>query len=97
MLVRIFFRSSEFSTAVEILKTMAGLNETDGRFILFSSFYDAPIWIAGVILLFLPNSNEMTDRFKTNVRFATMIVLMIMLNMTFLNSVAKQDFLYFDF
>jgi D-alanyl-lipoteichoic acid acyltransferase DltB (MBOAT superfamily) len=97
MLVRIFFRAGDFHTAVEILQTMFGLNKPEGRFSLISSFYDAPIWLAGMFLLFMPNSNEMTARFKLNIRYASAVSLMVIVNMIFLNSVAKQDFLYFDF
>ncbi|HEY8934062.1 MAG TPA: MBOAT family O-acyltransferase [Cyclobacteriaceae bacterium] len=97
MIVRIFFRANEFTTAVEVLKTMFGFKSPSGSFPLVSTYFDAPIWLAGIILLFLPNSGELTEKFKTNYRFATVIILLILVNMVFMNSVAKQDFLYFDF
>jgi D-alanyl-lipoteichoic acid acyltransferase DltB (MBOAT superfamily) len=97
MFVRVFFRASEFSIAVDILGTMFGLNEPQGKFTLLSSFFDAPIWLAGILLLFMPNSTELAERFRLNIRYASAVCFMIVVNMVFLNSVAKQDFLYFDF
>jgi hypothetical protein len=76
---------------------MFGFSHSEGKFNLFTSFYDAPLWLAGIILLFVPNSNEIAERFRPNLRFAAMLIAMVLLNLTFLNSVARQDFLYFDF
>lgn len=97
MFVRVFFRSENFSIASQILATMFGAGSSDVEFTLITSMYNAPIWIAGVILLFMPNSTEIGERFKHNSRFALMLVAMTMLNFTFMNSTIKQDFLYFDF
>jgi alginate O-acetyltransferase complex protein AlgI len=97
MFVRVFFRSENFSVASQILATMFGAGSGGAEFTLIASMYNAPIWIAGVILLFMPNSTEFGERFKHNSRFALMLVAMTMLNFTFMNSTIKQDFLYFDF
>lgn len=97
MLVRVFFRADSFSVAFEVLRTMLGLRQPDGNFVLIGSIYDAPYWIAGVILLFMPNSTQIAEKFNTNMRFALMTIALVLLNLTFMNSAVKQDFLYFDF
>lgn len=97
LLMRVFFRSENLQMAITTLQTMFGFRETDKHFNLIVSFYDAPIWLAGVVMLFLPNSTEVTDSFKTNSRNMIFMVLLIVINLIFLNSAGKQDFLYFDF
>jgi alginate O-acetyltransferase complex protein AlgI len=98
LLVRIFFRADNYSIAMDVLQRMFGLSlQPSENFVLIDQIYDAPLWVAGIVLLFLPNSNEMAERFVPNWRFATMLMLMLILNLTFLNSTIQQDFLYFDF
>ena len=97
MIVRIFFRANKFDVAIEVLKTMFGFKEPVGRFTLIGSYYDLPIWIAGVVLLFMPNTGEISERFRPEKKYVAFLVLMILLNLLFMNSAAKQDFLYFDF
>lgn len=97
MLVRVFFRADDFSVASAMLATMFGAPATDSGFVLITSVYNAPIWVAGIVLLFMPNSTEIGDRFRHNVKYAAMLVAMTLLNFTFMNSTIKQDFLYFDF
>lgn len=97
MLVRVFFRATDVSMANTVLLTMFGIRDSAGTATLITSFYDAPLWIAGVALLFFPNTNEIGRRFSTTPRFAMMITSLFILNFLFLNSAAKNDFLYFDF
>lgn len=97
MLVRVFFRSDDFTVASGMLATMFGPAASDTGFVLIASMYNAPIWIAGIILLFMPNSTEIGDRFQPNLKYTAMLVAMTLLNFTFMNSTIKQDFLYFDF
>lgn len=93
----VFFRANQWSIAMEVLDSMMGRRDPNADFRLIASFYDSPIWLAGVILLFVPNTNQIMERFSTNLRFVIMLILLVILNLTFMNSALKQDFLYFDF
>lgn len=97
MIARVFFRASDWSMAMDVLKGMAGLQEGAASFKLLTSYYDAPFWIAGIVLLFGLNSTQIGERFTPNVRYLILLVFMILLNLMFMNSAIKQDFLYFDF
>lgn len=97
MLVRVFFRADSYEVAMQVLGTMVGYATPSGNFVLIDQVYDAPFWLAGVILLFMPNSNQVGERFKLNWQFSMMLIVMLFLNLTFMNSAVKQDFLYFDF
>jgi D-alanyl-lipoteichoic acid acyltransferase DltB (MBOAT superfamily) len=97
LLMRVFFRAEDLNMALVTLKTMFGFADPGHSFDLIVSAYDAPIWLAGVIMLFLPNSTEVAEKFKTNRRYLLYTVLMIIVNLVFMNSAGKQDFLYFDF
>lgn len=97
LVVRVFFRSEGIGVANSVLMTMFGLREPEGSMQLTTSFFDAPIWLAGVLLLFLPNTNEMRERFMLDTRFAVRLSLLMVLNLVFMNSVEQTDFLYFDF
>jgi alginate O-acetyltransferase complex protein AlgI len=97
LLMRVFFRAEDLNMALVTLKTMFGFATSGHSFDLIVSVYDAPIWLAGVIMLFLPNSTEVMEKFKMNRRFLLYTVLMIIVNLVFMNSAGKQDFLYFDF
>jgi D-alanyl-lipoteichoic acid acyltransferase DltB (MBOAT superfamily) len=97
LLMRVFFRAEDLNMALVTLKSMFGFAAPLHPFDLIVSIYDAPIWLAGVVMLFLPNSTEVTEKFETNSRYLFYTVLLILLNLIFLNSAGKQDFLYFDF
>lgn len=97
LVVRVFFRADGVGVANTLLLTMLGLREPEGSVNLITSFFDAPIWLAGVLLLFMPNTNEVRERFMHNTRFAIRLSLLLVLNLVFLNSVEQTDFLYFDF
>jgi D-alanyl-lipoteichoic acid acyltransferase DltB (MBOAT superfamily) len=97
MLVRVFFRAPDWSTAITMLSTMVGLQESSPSFALIGTLYDAPIWIAGIILLIGKNTNQHAEKFTTTTKYMLLLALLILINMTFMNSAVKQDFLYFDF
>jgi alginate O-acetyltransferase complex protein AlgI len=94
----VFFRASnDWSVAINMFKGLVGMNTDTQSFTLMQMFYDAPMWIAGFILLFVPNSTRISADFVPNRRFLFFTVALIILNLTMLNSVVKRDFLYFDF
>jgi len=97
MIVRVFFRAENVSVANAVLLKMFGVDDSAASFQLITSYFDAPIWIVGVILLFSKNTVEFGERFSPNMRHAFMVFLLISVNLLFMNSVQKQDFLYFDF
>ena len=93
----VFFRAESWQSAIEVLASMSGIQNPVNDFKLINSFYDAPIWLIGVVFVFMPNTNQFAERFKLNNFFAWAIILLTLLNLTFLNSSIKQEFLYFDF
>lgn len=97
MIMRVFFRSDNLQMAITTLQSMLGFGQPQKQFDLIVSFYDAPIWLAGIVMLFLPNSTEVTERFAFDSKHRIYMVLLIVINLIFLNSTGKQDFLYFDF
>ena len=96
MVTWVYFRANEWQDATNILCSMIGLKSGEGV-PLFATYLDSPIWIIGVILLFGPNSNQIGDRFKTNSKFLFLLIYLFIVNILFLNSSIKKDFLYFDF
>jgi alginate O-acetyltransferase complex protein AlgI len=96
-IVWVFFRAPNWSIASNILKGIIGLQVGDKDFTLIGSYYDLPIWIAGVVLLFCPNTNQIMERFNASTKYRFFLVFLIILNLTFMNSAVKQDFLYFNF
>ena len=97
MIMRVFFRSDNLDMAITTLQSMFGFVNNQKHFDLIVSFYDAPIRLAGVVMLFLPNSTECTEQFAIDTKHKIYLVLLIVVNLIFLNSTGKQDFLYFDF
>ena len=93
----VFFRASNWTDAWDLIGRMAFLVSPDNDFKLIVSFYDFPIWLVGIALLFFNNTNEVIDKFKHNKRMILLMGFLILLNLTFLNSSLKQEFLYFDF
>jgi alginate O-acetyltransferase complex protein AlgI len=92
----VFFRANTWHVALNILKNMFMDNESN-NFVLISDYYNLPIWVIAVILLFGKNSNEIAEKFKPNNLFLLKIVLLVIVNVLFLNSSVSQEFLYFDF
>lgn len=93
----VFFRAADFSDAFTLLERMIVQHPGSSEFFLVANKYDSPVWLIGIILLFCPNSVEIGERFKPNLRYAILIVSLFLLNLLYLNSMIQQDFLYFDF
>ena len=93
----VFFRATSWQDAITLISRMAGLTTDSSNFVLVTQIYDLPIWIIGFALLFLPNAQEIGERFRLKYKFLWITVLLIWLNLTFLNSAINQEFLYFDF
>ena len=93
----VFFRAKSWGDAIALLRSMIGMGQSSNNFVLVNSYFDFPIWVIGILLLFLKNTNELADRFKLSWKHFVVIVLLFAINMVFLNSSISQDFLYFDF
>jgi len=93
----VFFRANTWEVAVNMLHNMFIKNDSINSFVLITDYYNLPIWVIAVILLFGKNSNEIAARFKPNGMFLWKIVLLVLVNALFLNSSISQEFLYFDF
>jgi len=94
----VFFRSSSWREAIQLLEGMLGLR---GLGSLHSSVLTdlslVPLLLIGVVLLFYKNSIELAQEFKTDYKhFAYLFILMIA-GLIFMNSITANDFLYFDF
>jgi alginate O-acetyltransferase complex protein AlgI len=93
----VFFRAPSLADAKTVLTAMFSPTTAAQSFHLVSNFYDAPFWLLGVLLLFRKNVQEIASRYQPNWKFATVVIGLFLLNLLFLNSTLKQDFLYFDF
>jgi D-alanyl-lipoteichoic acid acyltransferase DltB (MBOAT superfamily) len=93
----VFFRANTLNVAVNVLRSMFIGSELTNNFVLITDYYNLPIWVLSVILLFGRNSNEIAESFKPNNIYLLKVVLLVLMNMLFLNSSVSQEFLYFDF
>jgi alginate O-acetyltransferase complex protein AlgI len=93
----VFFKASTLQVAVNMLHSMFVSDKLPNNFVLITDYYNLPIWIVALILLFGKNTNEISKKFKPNAFFLLLIILLVLLNMLFLNSSISQEFLYFDF
>ncbi|PIB34640.1 acetyltransferase [Reichenbachiella sp. 5M10] len=93
----IFFRAENWNDALNVVQSMFGLSHAHNDFSLIYQFYDVPIWCIGLILLFVNNSTQFSNKYTINWRFALFTIFLILINLIFLNSDIKQEFLYFDF
>jgi D-alanyl-lipoteichoic acid acyltransferase DltB (MBOAT superfamily) len=93
----VFFRAPSWRSAIDLLKAMVGKGVQTSDVSLVSDYYMAPIWIAAAILLFTKNTNELGAEFKPDYRRLATLIIVVMLNLLFLNSATNQEFLYFDF
>lgn len=92
----VFFRAENMEVATAIISKMLFLNQNGGAGILANK-ENFPFWVAGFILLFMPNSNQFGAWFKTNRLHLAILILLTILNLIFLNSVIHREFLYFNF
>ncbi|WP_245576550.1 MBOAT family O-acyltransferase [Flexithrix dorotheae] len=93
----VFFRASSWGDATEILSKMFSYEKGAVTFNLIGSLYDIPVWLIGCLLLFMPNTFQWSEKFKPSVLYLFTMVTLVILNITYMNSVVKQEFLYFDF
>ncbi|SHH78869.1 D-alanyl-lipoteichoic acid acyltransferase DltB, MBOAT superfamily [Chryseolinea serpens] len=93
----VFFRAPSWRSAIDLLKAMVGKGVQTSDVSLVSDYYMAPIWIAAAVLLFTKNTNELGAEFKPDYRRLATLIIVVMLNLLFLNSATNQEFLYFDF
>lgn len=93
----VFFRSTTWTDATNILSALVGIARNTTDFNLFNDYYSIPILLIGLILLFGKNTNEWAESFKLDRKFLTLLILLIVVNCLFLNSYSSQEFLYFDF
>jgi D-alanyl-lipoteichoic acid acyltransferase DltB (MBOAT superfamily) len=93
----VFFRAESWNGSIEMLQRMFFKMSAEEGFYLVSNFYDLPVWIAGVVLLFMPNAIELGRRLKPTFTYLILNILLFLLNVIYLNSIVKNDFLYFDF
>jgi len=95
----IFFRSDSVSQALNILKSMAGLNLTSG-FTVLHGIPASEIIIAILsitIVFFAPNSNQISERYRPSIRLVVYMTAIIFTGLLFLNSSTPREFIYFDF
>jgi D-alanyl-lipoteichoic acid acyltransferase DltB (MBOAT superfamily) len=93
----VFFRADSWNTSIDMLHRMFSEVSKMDNFYLVSNFYDLPVWVAGVVLLFVPNAIEMGRRLQPTFFYLILNVFLFLLNVIYLNSIVKNDFLYFDF
>ena len=100
----VFFRAKSFDDALKVLKAMFS-----GKFIMPESLTNIASWsklfasqhymliylfLAMVIVLFMPNSMEWKDKFKTNKFY---LLLTIIFSLAIFMLYKKSEFLYFNF
>jgi alginate O-acetyltransferase complex protein AlgI len=93
----VFFRASSWDVAMHMLGAMVGLGKANSTFVLINDYYNLPIWIAAIVLLFGKNTNQIGEAFKPDLSYGLTFIFLLLLNALFLNSSISQEFLYFDF
>jgi alginate O-acetyltransferase complex protein AlgI len=93
----VFFRAVSWHDAMNVLKAMIGMGNPVSEFTLISEYQFIPIWIVAAVLLFTKNTNELTVLFRPDRKYMWRMVLLVVINLIFLNSILNQEFLYFDF
>jgi alginate O-acetyltransferase complex protein AlgI len=93
----VFFRANSWSVAIELLTKMFSISPSSVGFSLITDYYNLPIWLIAIGLLFGNNSNEISAKFELSWSFLIKIVFLVVVNSIFLNSSMSQEFLYFDF
>ena len=93
----VFFRAPSWHDAISMIGAMTDVRDARQEFVLVHDYFFAPIWVVSFVLLFLPNSTESLTAFKPSLRYAFLVIFLIVMNILFLNSTPNQEFLYFDF
>ncbi len=94
----VFFRATSFKDAIAVIKSMLGLNHFHySSSNVSSDIYLAPVLIAGVLLLFWKNPNQLVSEFSPNKKHLLYMLALTLISLLYLNSITSNDFLYFDF
>lgn len=93
----VFFKSPTWADAINMLTAMVGGHMSSPDFHLINDYYFAPLWVLSVVLLFVKNTNEQADNFVPSVSYLWKTIILLIVNIIFLNSILNQEFLYFDF
>ena len=94
----VFFRANTFSGAIQVIKSMIGLNSFRYDYSkVVTDIYIIPTLIVGLILLFCKNPYQLVPQFKTDRKHLFYLVVLTVLGLLYLNSITASDFLYFDF
>lgn len=93
----IFFRAGTWTDATRMIESMGRFHIRDTEFVLINDIYSAPIWIIGIALLFMRNTQEIAARFTFNFKYALILIGLIVIDFLYLNSSLNAEFLYFDF
>ena len=93
----VFFSSTSWDQAISILERMFINYQGSLEFKLIGSYLDAPIFIIGIMLLFWKNALEFASSFKISSKYLILIILLLFINIIFMNSAISKEFLYFDF
>lgn len=97
IVARVLFVSSSFSDAYHVIRKMVDLSEIGLVMHTVSSFSKQSflVVLCLVITFFLPNSNELRERFRPNLYSLVVASAALVFSLLFMNRVA--DFLYFQF
>ena len=99
----VFFRAHNISRAFDMIKSMFGFNGFEPivvnklRFVFQNGELKVSFFLLGIaiILLFLPNSNDIAKKIHPNVLFGTVILVVLVFSILQLNKIS--EFLYFQF
>lgn len=99
----VFFRAESVSKAINIIKSMFGLNGFEPLIInkLRFSFENGDLklslflFVGAIILLLIPNSNELVKKLKPNFLFGIITITLFLISVLQLNKIS--EFLYFQF
>ena len=99
----VYFRATSITTANNIIKSMFGLNGFEPIIINKMRFtfengsikLSLLVLLGTIILLFLPNSVELSKKFKPNILFFILILALMLISILSINKVS--EFLYFQF
>ncbi|WP_396135388.1 MBOAT family O-acyltransferase [Bacillus sp. 3255] len=91
----IFFRANNLSDANKVLSGFLGLNGVKFHNLTYINKQEVILIIFAVIIVLLPNSNQILDKFKPNFRWFVFIMVLMILSLYSLNN--PSQFLYFQF
>ncbi|EON78277.1 putative poly(beta-D-mannuronate) O-acetylase [Lunatimonas lonarensis] len=92
----VFFRAESMEAAITMVSKMVQFGSI-GKLKVIDNWQNAPLWLIGFVLLFVPNTNRFASWFRTDWLHLLLLVLLFVINLMFLNSVVQREFLYFNF